>query len=1663
MNMRSVKILLLLTVLSPFFLKGQTDPYGQVTIASPNAASLGKYADIPVSYHTGIPQISVPIYDIKAGPISMPIGLSYHASGLKVQETASWVGAGWSLDAGGVITRTVMGLPDEKGTSSGGVDGYGYYTDSGYNKYLYFNVDQDWQGFAQGRKDGEPDLFFFNFGGYSGKFFFRDDHTAVLVPQQDVKIIPYFPNPGTKSIQGFTIITPDGTKYYFGNTPGVTGTPPIEITNPYSVQGGYVSGTAISSWYLNRVTSFDSAFSVTLSYAPENYGYFMVSSNSWDPDVNVTGYSELFFVKNLIQGVRLSQINFSNGSVTFNPGLYRKDLSDNSQSTFDNTNNSAMALSSITIQNGNTVSGLKNAFCKTFKLYTSYFTDSVTALPSAFTMAGQNFFTDKYRLRLDSIREMSCDNLLQIPARRFTYFPELTPRRMNLGTDHWGFYNGVTTNQTMYPTYTTNDGTTINTFTGANRNASWPAMRGGSLYQMTYPTGGSTTFDFEPADSYTLSSSSQQVGQIGTNYVLNIYGQNVFTQTSPFTSNGTTITINATNYSNYAATFTIYNSSGANIYSTNIANNNYPGSQTTSFAIPISIPAGNYTATMTLSTNATNGIVGNLSQILTVITNTPVVIGGLRIKTITQKDSINNVTPVVTNYSYPSGGYLYSFPTYVTHLRNDIVAALGFYEVGSGFQYSLGSNNGCPLSGGYYIRSGNSQRPMSTTQGYHIGFPVVKVSQSGSGSSVYNYYTSNAGYGQQSLNPGIQNVNTPILTCEPWTPNYPPAPLAFDYRKGELYYEQHYNQAGQLLKDIYYYPQYDTSTLQAAPAFIVAVRNGLAGNANMFATEYKVSSPRRTSMHTIETNYTPGMGSVQQDTYTYYGSQYHNQVTRKVVSTSTGDSTVTNTLYTPDFHSAAWDLSPSCESSYTTNCSSCLTIYDTAISRCSGQPSICFSNAMLAYRQCLSNARNTYVNSRFANYTGVVAGSNTPQNNYATQHNLSRNAASTELKPILDLQDSNRVVPIEISDFRNSSLLKANFTRYDYMPGSTTIPYPNKTQLVSISAPSSSFTNAAISASTITKDSRYLDESTYAFQKGNPARVTAHDGLVTIYIWDYLNTSPIAKTIAPATDTTAFTSFEADGNGNWTVPSVIRDSINFLTGIMSYNLSSGSITKTGLTTGKQYTVSYWGRSGPYTITGGTTSSKTGRSVNGWTYYEIAITTTGSTITISGTGNIDELRLYPQGAQMSSYTYKPIVGITTMNDPNSEVTYYEYDNLERLKNIKDYQGNIIKNYQYNYVDPNACGANCMVVALQTFAATNTLSYPVGVFNVNGKLLGNATTQAQYITTWMADTADSHTGTIVAGSDSMHFKFTVNSGRAIPSGVTGCRYYQYDLTYNSLDGVTNFNGCYVDFGDGNKMRLGNSPNDTVGLILPINTTLTFANIALATIRSGRYPFFVHSYSDTTLKTITIYHNDGTEEPGLFASYTTESLRHLTNVRGYFPKNMQVYQTSYCIQPSAQTITNIYNWNIINGIVYFSSGFNYNFIQDFMRNNTNLQIINIAGSGSLSKLKSNWNVFFTGITSLELDNTNWNQEDISALVHLNNFELSDDTLSPLTPTILDNIFNQIAAGSAKFIQGGFCGFDTGNYATLRNTSASYTAVTFLRSQNWIFRIGEGAQPLP
>ncbi len=202
----------------------------------------------------------------------------------------------------------------------------------------------------------------------------------------------------------------------------------------------------------------------------------------------------------------------------------------------------------------------------------------------------------------------------------------------------------------------------------------------------------------------------------------------------------------------------------------------------------------------------------------------------------------------------------------------------------------------------------------------------------------------------------------------------------------------------------------------------------------------------------------------------------------------------------------------------------------------------------------------------------------------------------------------------------------------------------------------------------------------------NPLTISENN-LSKAYIWDYQSLYPIAEIINAEQGSVGSTSFEADGSGNFIIGSTLRNTSYYITGKKSYDLSNGNITKSGLVDAGNYIVSYWSRNGQYTITNSISVTQ-GETIKGWTYYEHKVLLSGTLVTISGSGLIDELRLYPAKALVTTFTYEPSIGVTTQCDANNRITYYEYDDFNRLKMIKDKDGSILKmhNYKYQEIQP-----------------------------------------------------------------------------------------------------------------------------------------------------------------------------------------------------------------------------------------------------------------------------------------------------------------------------------------------------------------------------------------
>jgi len=81
---------------------------------------------------------------------------------------------------------------------------------------------------------------------------------------------------------------------------------------------------------------------------------------------------------------------------------------------------------------------------------------------------------------------------------------------------------------------------------------------------------------------------------------------------------------------------------------------------------------------------------------------------------------------------------------------------------------------------------------------------------------------------------------------------------------------------------------------------------------------------------------------------------------------------------------------------------------------------------------------------------------------------------------------------------------------------------------------------------------------------------------------------------------------------------------------------------------------------------------------------------GSFQNLDGQGLRDALQPLRNGlsnALITTYTYKPLVGVSSVTDPRGNTLYYEYDAQNRLIQVTDRNGEIISQNEYNYSTSN----------------------------------------------------------------------------------------------------------------------------------------------------------------------------------------------------------------------------------------------------------------------------------------------------------------------------------------------------------------------------------------
>ena len=220
---------------------------------SPEPASAVKYADVPFSHSQGLATLDILLHTLKGRELTIPIGLSYATGGIKMDETAGVAGLGWSLNAGGCVTRTVMDMPDE---FSAAAFHHAMPSSSLLARLEAGTSDNETMAYLRDilwhRVDASLDRYSYSVCGLSGSFVILDNRSVFLLSGDGVEITPTFHSDGY--VDFFTLVGPDGTTYKLSvhETGHHDGSSDHQFT---PTSGEPDRWDAVTAWYLETVTS----------------------------------------------------------------------------------------------------------------------------------------------------------------------------------------------------------------------------------------------------------------------------------------------------------------------------------------------------------------------------------------------------------------------------------------------------------------------------------------------------------------------------------------------------------------------------------------------------------------------------------------------------------------------------------------------------------------------------------------------------------------------------------------------------------------------------------------------------------------------------------------------------------------------------------------------------------------------------------------------------------------------------------------------------------------------------------------------------------------------------------------------------------------------------------------------------------------------------------------------------------------------------------------------------------------------------------------------------------------------------------------------------------------------------------------------------------------
>ncbi|TGE20644.1 hypothetical protein E5K00_21870 [Hymenobacter aquaticus] len=1177
----------------------------------PEAAALGKFAETPVSLYSGVPSITIPIYEVQLRGLTLPINLSYHAGGVRVAEIASSVGLGWALQAGGSVSSTILGKDDFIPTG---------YTNGAWripqdrplepkyttNDYLFCmratgTSPAGTPSFVYTSSfDTQPDLYYYSMCGRSGKFFHTQDGKAHPVPYEPLAI---------ERGNGYTIVDEKGNRFSFQSQ---------EIATTYVIRhGGHSSpqddyAPQARVFYLSQVETPNHE-TITLSYDTLTYSYNSLGSytryqKSGNDSNAGCADKEATYTENItrVAGLRLSSVRSSRGD--FVEFLY----SSCSRVDLPRTK----ALKQIRVHTGSRT--------RTFDLGFGYFnlpdaTSDCDPLP-----VPPPRHSERYRLKLVSVTESGKPSYV-IKYREDLPFPD----RISHAQDHWGYFNN---NQGMLLPAEPSNGF----YTGGTREPDPVMMQTGIIRSLQYPTGGWTEYEFEPntylhaASTVVRDSLVQPVSfYAGKDDDSTPLPDGTKNQSVDFTIPATVRPYSMKAYYRTGCGFSVPQTTpqfrlelhGPNNYLKIFGASTDPSKP---FTEPLELMPGEYTMKATTIGYCPNDFF-KLFWTEAITRSMPAsnrLAGGLRIKEIRSFADKTGAEPLRQRYSYSplndstlSSGRVQYIPSY------------SYITIEN--RYSNQSQLSVEAECRYVAQSSGSIEPLSNIQGGNVAYTSVQVFQDKLGEHGMTHHTFS--WKEDEAPYGHGYPFTPATSFD-WQRGHPLQ--VTQYRRNETtytyqpvhrivnHYIHHYTPPiGGTCEDCsnYTLPTQPNEThaiglniIVKRPEFFYRPDNGFPV---VIPSEFILQSFKYLSTWTYQSQrdeyfYSPSDTTQYRlvKTFYKYDNPAHAQLTRIQTFSGGYDTLTTRNRYALD--------------------------YDTA------------------------NAT-----------TPVALGI----------QRLAREHRMTEL--IEQQQWSKRG--------NNSYLTAGQLTHYEMGK-----PSLDLTLQVSSPIPAADFTSSA-SGGGFLQDWRY--RPTMAYERydglGNILQARQPYAGPQSFLWGHSATLPIARAANAEYRQLAYTSFEPGSAGRWRfAPTAVM--LGGHTGSWCYTLAS-PVSRDSLPAG-DYRLSFWATSKPSVYVNGSLLPATAGQAVGTTdqsglqqfVYTLQAKATQNEVRLQTTQplRLDELRLHPTGAQLTTYTHEPLIGLTSQTDAAGRTTRYEYDALGRLLRTRDEGGNIITQQEYHYARP-----------------------------------------------------------------------------------------------------------------------------------------------------------------------------------------------------------------------------------------------------------------------------------------------------------------------------------------------------------------------------------------